>query len=112
MEQKLIEKLEKQALQIRRDILEMITEAGSGHPGGSLSATDIMVTLYFHKMRHNPKKPNWEDRDRFVLSKGHACPALYACLARAGYFPVSQLKTLRKLGSMLQGHPEMHRCNG
>ena len=112
MDKKLINKLEENALQIRKDILEMTTEAGSGHPGGSLSATDIMVTLYFHKMRHNPKKPNWKDRDRFVLSKGHACPALYACLARSGYFPVTQLKKLRKLGSCLQGHPERDRCNG
>lgn len=104
--------LKKIALQIRKDILEMITAADSGHPGGSLSATDLMVALYFRKMKHNPKKPNWEDRDRFVLSKGHACPALYACLARSGYFPVSQLKTLRKLGSCLQGHPEMNKCKG
>lgn len=107
-----IEKLKKIALQIRKDILEMITEAGSGHPGGSLSAADIMTTLYFHKLRHNPKKPNWQDRDRFVLSKGHACPALYTCLARSGYFPASRLKTLRKLGSCLQGHPESKRCPG
>ncbi len=106
------EDLKKIALQVRKDILEMITAAGSGHPGGSLSATDLMVALYFHKMKHNPKKPDWEGRDRFVLSKGHACPALYACLARSGYFPVSQLKTLRKLGSCLQGHPEMDKCKG
>lgn len=112
MENKIEELLKNKAKQIRKDILEMTTEAGSGHPGGSLSATDIMVALYFHKMRHNPKKPDWPDRDRFVLSKGHACPALYACLARAGYFQISNLKTLRKLGSCLQGHPEMHRCNG
>jgi len=102
-----IEKLQKIAKQLRRDILEMITEAGSGHPGGSLSAIDLIVALYFHKMRHNPKKPDWPDRDRFILSKGHCCPALYAVLARAGYFPVDKLKTLRKLGSMLQGHPDM-----
>ncbi|MBU0628287.1 MAG: transketolase [Nanoarchaeota archaeon] len=112
MEQKLIEKLEKQALQIRMDVLEMITEAKSGHPGGSLSAVDIMTVLYFHKMRYNPKKPKWEDRDRFVLSKGHACPALYACLARSGYFPLAKLKTLRKIGSCLQGHPESNKCSG
>ena len=71
-----IEKLQKIAKQLRRDILEMITEAGSGHPGGSLSAIDLIVALYFHKMRHNPKKPDWPDRDRFILSKGHCCPAL------------------------------------
>ena len=107
-----IEKLKKIALQVRKDILEMTTAAGSGHPGGSLSATDIMVALYFHKMKYNPKNPSWEDRDRFVLSKGHACPALYSCLARSGYFPITKLKTLRKLGSCLQGHPERDRCKG
>lgn len=107
-----IQKLKKIALQIRKDVLEMITEAGSGHPGGSLSATDIMATLYFNIMKHNPKKPDWQDRDRFILSKGHACPALYACLARSGYFPVLKLKTLRKLGSCLQGHPESTKCPG
>ena len=107
-----IDELKKKAKQARKDILEMTCEAGSGHPGGSLSATDIIVTLYFHKMRHNPRKPDWPDRDRFVLSKGHACPALYSVLARAGYFPVSKLKTLRKLGSILQGHPERDRCPG
>ena len=107
-----IEKLKKIALQVRKDILDMTTAAGSGHPGGSLSATDIMVVLYFHKMRHNPKNPSWVDRDRFVLSKGHACPALYSCLARSGYFPITKLKTLRKLGSCLQGHPERDRCKG
>lgn len=112
VDEKLTNNLKKIALQIRRDILEMTTQAGSGHPGGSLSATDIMATLYFHKMRHNPKKPDWPDRDRFVLSKGHACPALYACLARSGYFSIKKLKTLRKLGSCLQGHPEANRCPG
>jgi len=112
MNQSKIQELKNIAKQIRKDILEMITAAGSGHPGGSLSAADIMVALYFHKMKHNPEKPDWPDRDRFVLSKGHACPALYSCLARSGYFPVSKLKTLRKLGSCLQGHPERDRCNG
>lgn len=107
-----IENLQKTAKQVRRDVLEMITIAGSGHPGGSLSAADIIVALYFHKMKHNPKKPDWPDRDRFVLSKGHCCPALYAVLARAGYFPVDKLKTLRKLGSMLQGHPDMKSTPG
>ena len=112
MENRVVEMLKDKAKQIRRDILEMTTEAGSGHPGGSMSAADIMVTLYFHKMKHNPKKPDWAERDRFVLSKGHACPALYACLARSGYFPLARLKTLRKLGSCLQGHPERDRCKG
>lgn len=109
---KLIQELEKKAKQLRIDILEMTTEAGSGHPGGSLSAADIITALYFHKLNHNPKKPDWPDRDRFILSKGHACPALYSALARTGYFDVKKLKTLRKLGSMLQGHPERHRCPG
>ena len=96
MDKELIHKLRKTALQVREDILEMTAEAGSGHPGGSLSATDLMVTLYFYKMRHNPKKPNWEDRDRFVLSKGHACPALYSCLARSGYFSCKPIKNIKK----------------
>ncbi len=112
MRKNIIKKLEKIALEVRRDILEMTTEAGSGHPGGSLSATDILVTLYFYKLRHNPKRPDWPNRDRFILSKGHACPALYSCLARSGYFPISKLKSLRKLGSFLQGHPESTRCPG
>ena len=110
--EKLIKSLKGKAKQIRMDILEMTTEAGSGHPGGSLSAADIITTLYFHKLKHNPKKPDWPDRDRFVLSKGHACPALYSALARTGYFSIKELKTLRKLGSRLQGHPERHRCQG
>ncbi|MBW2983720.1 transketolase [Candidatus Woesearchaeota archaeon] len=110
--EKLIKGLKERAKQIRTDVLEMTTKAGSGHPGGSLSAADIITTLYFHKLKHNPKKPNWPDRDRFILSKGHACPALYSALARTGYFDVKKLKTLRKLGSILQGHPERHRCPG
>ncbi|MBW2979961.1 transketolase [Candidatus Woesearchaeota archaeon] len=109
---KLIEKLKEKAKQIRMHSLEMTTEAGSGHPGGSLSAADIVAALYFHKLKHNPKKPDWPDRDRFILSKGHACPALYSALAMAGYFDVKELKTLRKLGSRLQGHPEVGRCPG
>ncbi len=93
------------ANRIRRDIIMMLAEAGSGHPGGSLSATEIMVALYFHEMKHDPKNPEWEERDRFVLSKGHICPVQYAVLARAGYYPVEEMRTLRKLGSRLQGHP-------
>jgi transketolase len=89
----------------RVDIIEMLERAGSGHPGGSLSAVDIVTALFFHKMRHDPKNPSWPDRDRFVLSKGHCVPALYAALAGAGYFPRSELATLRRLGSRLQGHP-------
>ena len=90
----------------------MLAEAGSGHPGGSLSSTDILTALYFKLMRHDPKKPNWPDRDRLVLSKGHGAPALYTALAHAGYFPVEQLMTLRKLGSPLQGHPDRRRLPG
>jgi transketolase len=83
----------------------MTTTASSGHPGGSLSSTDIITALYFHKLRHDPKNPQWPDRDRFVLSKGHGCPALYAALAEAGYFDAAELQRLRKFDSMLQGHP-------
>ena len=90
---------------VRQDIISMIAEAKSGHPGGSLSIVEILVALYFGGiLNHNPKKPKWEERDRFFLSKAHACPALYSVLARAGYLPIKELKTLRKLGSRLQGH--------
>jgi transketolase len=102
-----IKELEDKAKVIRRHIVEMIGRCGSGHPGGSLSAADIVTVLYFHQMRHDPKSPKWEDRDRFVLSKGHAAPVLYAALAEAGYFPKSYLKTLRQIGSSLQGHVDM-----
>jgi transketolase len=98
-------RLKEIARNTRKLILESLAEAGSGHPGGSLSAVELLVTLYFHVMRHDPKNPKWEDRDRFFLSKGHAAPLLYAILAQAGYFPVDELMTLRKLGSRLQGHP-------
>jgi len=90
---------------LRIEILKMLAEAGSGHTGGSLSAADIVAALYFSKMRHNPKDPKWKERDRFILSKGHAAPVLYAALALSGYFEKTLLKTLRKLGSPLQGHP-------
>ncbi|MBI5000628.1 MAG: transketolase [Euryarchaeota archaeon] len=110
--EQLIEQLRERARTVRVRIIEMIFTAKSGHPGGSLSATDIMAALYFHVMKHKPDDPKWEDRDRFVLSKGHAAPALYACLAEAGYFPVEELKTFRKLGSMLQGHPDMRKTPG
>ncbi len=99
--------LENKAKIIRRHICEMIGQAQSGHPGGSLSIADILTVLYFHTMKIDPKKPEWEERDRLVLSKGHAAPALYAVLAEKGYFPVSYLKTLRQVGSSLQGHPDM-----
>lgn len=112
VDEKLVNNLKQIALQIRKNILIDTCKAQSGHPGGSLSATDIMVCLYFHKMRHNSKKPNDPNRDRFILSKGHAAPALYACLAHSGYFPIKELKTLRKLGSRLQGHPERTKLPG
>lgn len=91
---------------IRKLILETVAEAGSGHPGGSLSAVEILVTLYFYKMKRDPKNPSWEDRDRFILSKGHASPLLFSILAQAGYFPIEELKTFRKINSRLQGHPD------
>ncbi len=94
------------AKRLRRHIITMTATAGSGHPGGSLSATDIIAVLYFRLLRHNPENPQWPDRDRFILSKGHAAPILYAALAEAGYFPVSELATLRKLDSHLQGHTD------
>jgi len=107
-----INELKEKARQIRIEIIKMLTEAGSGHPGGSLSATDILAALYFHAMRIDPKRPDWEERDRLVLSKGHGTPALYAALALAGFFPKEDLKTLRKLGSPLQGHPDRRRLPG
>lgn len=91
----------------RRQIIEMITAAKSGHPGGSLSAVEILVTLFFDVMRHDPQNPHWVDRDRFLLSKGHAAPVLYSILAQCGYTPANQLNTLRKLGSIYQGHPDV-----
>jgi transketolase len=93
-------------LTVRRHIVEMITEAKSGHPGGSLSAVELLVTLYWDIMRHDPARPDWPERDRFILSKGHGAPVLYAVLAECGYTPVDQLKSLRKLGSIYQGHPD------
>ncbi|MFQ5521220.1 MAG: transketolase [Candidatus Methylomirabilia bacterium] len=101
-----IEKLKDQARRIRGLIIEMLVAAGSGHPGGSLSAADIVTCLYFGVMRHKPDDPFWEDRDRFILSKGHACPVLYAALAEAGYITHDLLTSLRRFGSPLQGHPD------
>jgi transketolase len=98
---------------MRADIVEMIAEAGSGHPGGSLSAADIVATLYFGDvLRHDPANPSWPERDRFILSKGHAGPVLYSALAEAGYFGRDHLRTLRKLGSILQGHPDCKKTPG
>ena len=107
-----VERLEEQAVQLRRDIVEMIHAAKAGHPGGSLSAVDMITALYFHVMRIDPQNPRWEDRDRFVLSKGHACPALYAALARRGFFDPKNLTTLRQYHSILQGHPDMNKTPG
>ena len=107
-----VERLEEQAVQLRRDIVEMIHAAKAGHPGGSLSAVDMITALYFHVMRIDPQNPRWEDRDRFVLSKGHACPALYAALARRGFFDPKHLTTLRQYHSILQGHPDMNKTPG
>ncbi len=104
--QQQIKELEEKAKKIRRLIIKMLAEAGSGHPGGSLSSTDIVTCLFFAVMRHDPKNPIWPDRDRFHLSKGHCCPLLYAVLAESGYFEEKHLWTLRKLGSILQGHPD------
>ena len=107
-----VEELEKMAVIIRCDIIDMICTAAAGHPGGSLSAADIVTALYFRVMRIDPSNPDWPDRDRFILSKGHACPVWYAALAERGYFDKSHLKTLRQMGSILQGHPDMLKTPG
>jgi transketolase len=110
--QELVERLTGIARELRISDLEMIIEAGSGHPGGTLSAADMIAALYFYKLRVRPEEPDWEERDRFVLSKGHCIPIVYAALARLGFFDGSMLKTLRKLGSPLQGHPDRTRLPG
>jgi transketolase len=97
--------LEEKANDVRKSIIEMLVEAGSGHSAGPLGMADIFTALYFHSMAHDPKNPSWEGRDRLVLSNGHICPVLYATMGHAGYFPVEELKTLRKFGTRLQGHP-------
>lgn len=107
-----VEELEKMAVIIRCDIIDMICTAAAGHPGGSLSAADVVTALYFRIMRIDPENPDWPDRDRFILSKGHACPVWYAALAERGYFDKSHLKTLRQMGSILQGHPDMRKTPG
>ena len=99
-----IEELEGIARELRRDAIETIYQAGSGHPGGSLSEMDILVALYFDVLRHDPSNPHWPDRDRFILSKGHACPGLYVVLAKRGYFPREELWSFRRMGALLQGH--------
>jgi transketolase len=107
-----IRMLESKANLVRCHVIRMVCAAKSGHPGGSLSAADILTALYFKAMNHRPYDPQWDDRDRFVLSKGHAAPAYYAVLAESGYFPVDELPTLRKLGSRLQGHPARSKTPG
>ena len=107
-----VPELEVVAKKLRRHVIAMIATAGSGHPGGSLSAADIITALYFNVLRYSPENPNWQDRDRFILSKGHAAPILYAALAESGYFPVEWLATLRKLDSQLQGHADKNLTPG
>ncbi|AYD39380.1 transketolase [Clostridium fermenticellae] len=109
---KSIEELTQMAKVIRKDIITMLTESASGHPGGSLSSVEILTTLYFNEMNIDPENPGDLDRDRFVLSKGHAAPALYSVLCRRGFFDVKKLKTLRKINSTLQGHPNMNEVSG
>ena len=104
--------LRRLAWTMRKDIITMIGQAKSGHPGGSLSAIDLITTLYYAVMKHDPQNPTWEQRDRFILSKGHACPALYAVLGELGYFDKALFPTLRQLGSPLQGHPELGKLAG
>ncbi len=108
---KLLE-LKKKASEARRLLIKMLTEAGSGHTAGPLGMADIFVSLYFHLLKHNPKDPLWKDRDRLVLSNGHICPIQYTCLAMANYFPIEELKTLRKINSRLQGHPHRNSLPG
>lgn len=112
MNEEKISMLREKARLLRKTALTMIYEAQSGHPGGSLSAADIIAALYFSELNIDPKNPLWEDRDRFVLSKGHVCPILYSALGLLGFFPEETLHTLRQEGSMLQGHPSMKKCPG
>ncbi|MEW6057900.1 MAG: transketolase [Bdellovibrionota bacterium] len=107
-----IDQLRLQAQKLRASILEMLTEARSGHPGGSLSCVEIVTALYFSELHHDPKRPDMPDRDRFVISKGHGVPTVYAAMAHTGYFPLEELMTLRKTGARLQGHPDRARLPG
>ena len=107
-----VAQLQNTCIDLKKHILSMIYTAQSGHPGGSLSVAEFVTACYFREMDIDPKDPKWDDRDRFVLSKGHVCPAQYAALAMKGYFPMEVLDTLRKEGSMLQGHPDMKKCHG
>ncbi len=104
--------LKRKAAELRKTAITMIYHAKSGHPGGSLSASDVIAALYFHELRIDPSKPRWDDRDRFVLSKGHVCPILYSALYMRGFFDKKHLDTLRQFGSILQGHPDMKKCPG
>jgi transketolase len=108
----LLTSLRRKANQIRQESIRMIAAAGTGHPGGALSEADILAALYFHTLRIDPQNPHWPDRDRFILSKGHACAGLYAALALRGYFPLETLSTFRQFGSILQGHPDMTKTPG
>lgn len=107
-----VKELEIMANNIRQSIIEMLVEAGSGHTAGPLGMADIFTALYFHILKHDPKNPDWPDRDRLILSNGHICPVRYAAMAHSGYFPIEELKTLRKFGSRLQGHPEKNALPG
>lgn len=111
-DRELIRRLERKANELRQDVIRMTHAAGSGHPGGSLGAADLIAALYFHVLRLDSDNPRWPDRDRFVLSKGHACPVLYAALAHRGFFARRHLGTLRQTGSILQGHPDMLKTPG
>ena len=111
-EQLTIQQMKNICVDLRKNILTMIYKAQSGHPGGSLSVAEFVTACYFRAMNIDPENPRWPDRDRFVLSKGHVCPAQYAALAMKGYFPMEVLDTLRKEGSILQGHPDMKKCPG
>ena len=110
--EQVVKELEEKARSLRCEVIKMLGKAGSGHTGGCLSAADIVACLYFWEMRVDPARPDWPDRDRFVLSKGHAAPLLYAVLAEKGFFPKEELASLRRLGSRLQGHPDMRKVPG
>ncbi|MEK7655055.1 MAG: transketolase [Patescibacteria group bacterium] len=112
LHEKKIKKLELMANRLRQHVISMVATAKSGHQGGALGMADVFTVLYFHELKHDPKNPEWESRDRLILSNGHICPVRYAAMAEAGYFPVSELDTLRKLGTRLQGHPERLRLPG
>ena len=111
-EQLSIKELQNKCVDLKKHVVDMIYKAQSGHPGGSLSVAEFVTACYWHEMDVDPQNPRWEDRDRFVMSKGHVCPAQYAALAMKGFFPVETLDTLRKEGSPLQGHPSMNKCPG